>query len=158
MPRIINSTVFSSTCDLGKQLFLVHCSSRVRRLRRIRLVSLVSSRPPSRLFPRSSLPSSLSLPFPPTYPGILHIYYTALLFLFFRVFMRISYSLPPHLQFSLDVLTWTELVEDSRQAIEWLDRNDHALDTMFLVSYATTSVALVQVSFGVGGWMRGGGW
>jgi len=74
--------------------------------------------------------------------------------------MRISYSLPSHLQFSLDVLTWSELVEDSRQAIEWLDRNDHALDTMFLVSYATTSVALVQVSEEenvgwVGGWERG---
>lgn len=93
------------------------------------------------------LPLQFSGPTTSTYQaGILHVYYNALLFLFFRVFMRISYSLPPHLQFSLDIVTWTELVDDSRAAIEWLDCNDHALDTMFLVSYATTSVALVQVS------------
>ncbi|KAL7412840.1 fungal-specific transcription factor domain-containing protein [Mrakia frigida] len=96
---------------------------------------------------KAALPGPLQFSGPTTstyQAGILHIYYTALLFLFFRVFMRISYSLPSHLQFSLDVVTWSELVEDSRQAIEWLDKNDHALDTMFLVSYATTSVALVQ--------------
>lgn len=97
---------------------------------------------------RANLPPPLRFTGPQTssFPaGILHIYYTAVNFLFFRVFMRISYQCPAHLQFCLDVETWSALVQWSSEAIDWLDLNDHALDTSFTVSYATTSVALVQV-------------
>lgn len=68
-PRIINSTVFSSTCDLGKQLFLDLCSSRVRRLRRIKLVSSL------RLFPFDASSPFLTLLLLPPHrnpPYLLH--------------------------------------------------------------------------------------
>jgi hypothetical protein len=59
--------------------------------------------------------------------------------------MRISYSCPEHLKFSLTVERWTSLVELTGAAIDWLDRNDKLYDVWMLVAYAATSCALVQV-------------
>ncbi|WVQ95647.1 hypothetical protein IAU59_002745 [Kwoniella sp. CBS 9459] len=76
--------------------------------------------------------------------GLLHLGYTGLQFLFWRVFMRITYSCPPHLTFVVQVAHWTKMIEWSRQGLEWLDKNDDALDTLFIFPYAATSCALIQ--------------
>jgi hypothetical protein len=60
--------------------------------------------------------------------------------------MRISYSCPEHLKFSLTIQSWTNLVELTGDAIDWLDQNDKLYDVWMLVAYAATSCALVQVS------------
>ena len=65
--------------------------------------------------------------------------------IFWRVFMRISYSCPEHLKFSLTIENWTYLVELTGDAIDWLDQNDKVYDVWMLVAYAATSCALVQV-------------
>jgi hypothetical protein len=65
--------------------------------------------------------------------------------IFWRVFMRISYSCPEHLKFSLNIESWTNLVELTGDAIDWLDQNDKVYDVWMLVAYAATSCALVQV-------------
>ena len=65
--------------------------------------------------------------------------------MFWRVFMRITYSCPAHLKFGMTVDKWTELVELTNQAIDWLDNNEQVYDVWQLVAYAATSCALVQV-------------
>jgi hypothetical protein len=65
--------------------------------------------------------------------------------LFWRVFMRISYSCPSHLKFGLTVDKWTELIELTSQSIDWLDNNEHVYDVWLLVAYGATACALVQV-------------
>jgi hypothetical protein len=59
--------------------------------------------------------------------------------------MRISYSCPEHLKFALTIERWTNLVELTGDAIDWLDQNDKLYDVWMLVAYAATSCALVQV-------------
>lgn len=66
--------------------------------------------------------------------------------MFWRVFMRISYSCPAHLKFSLNVEQWTKLVALTGEAIDWLDVHEEMYDIWLLVAYAATSCALVQVS------------
>ena len=65
--------------------------------------------------------------------------------IFWRVFMRISYSCPAHLKFSLTIEGWSNLVQLTGDAIDWLDQNDKLYDVWMLVAYAATSCALVQV-------------
>jgi hypothetical protein len=60
--------------------------------------------------------------------------------------MRISYLCPEHLRFALTIESWTNLVDMTGNAIDWLDRNDKAYDVWMLVAYAATSCALVQVN------------
>ena len=78
--------------------------------------------------------------------GILHLLYSCVTMIFWRVFMRISYSVPEHLKFGMTVDTWTELVRMTGESIEWLneERNEGCYDVWLLVSYAATSCALVQ--------------
>jgi len=70
--------------------------------------------------------------------------HAALQFLFWRVFMRITYICPPHLNFRLDPYQWNEMFDSSREAIEYLSVNDETLDTVFIYAYTATSCALVQ--------------
>ena len=65
--------------------------------------------------------------------------------LFWRVFMRISYTCPEHLKFALTVEKWTELVQLSSDAIDWLDAHEKMYDVWLLVAYCATSCALIQV-------------
>lgn len=67
--------------------------------------------------------------------------------MFWRVFMRISYSCPAHLKFSLTVEQWTELVNLTGECIDWLDANEQVYDVWLLIAYASTSCALVQVRY-----------
>jgi len=78
--------------------------------------------------------------------GVLLLFYSCVLMIFWRVFMRISYSCPAHLKFSLTIESWSNLVELTGNAIDWLDQNDKLYDVWMLVAYAATSCALVQVS------------
>ncbi|KAI0723969.1 fungal-specific transcription factor domain-containing protein [Cerioporus squamosus] len=63
---------------------------------------------------------------------------------FWRVFMRISYSCPAHLKFSLTVEKWSGLVKMSGDAIDWLDAHETMYDVWLLVAYCATSCALIQ--------------
>ena len=65
--------------------------------------------------------------------------------LFWRVFMRISYTCPEHLKFALTVEKWTQLVQLSSDAIDWLDAHERMYDVWLLVAYCATSCALIQV-------------
>ena len=77
--------------------------------------------------------------------GLLHLLYSCVSMMFWRVFMRISYSCPAHLKFGLTVEEWTNLVQMTAGAIDWLDANERVYDVWLLVAYAATSCALVQV-------------
>jgi len=76
--------------------------------------------------------------------GLLHLLYSCVCMMFWRVFMRISYSCPAHLKFGLTVEQWSNLVTLTGESIDWLDVNDHMYDVWLLVAYAATSCALVQ--------------
>ncbi|TFK30156.1 hypothetical protein FA15DRAFT_200823 [Coprinopsis marcescibilis] len=76
--------------------------------------------------------------------GLLHLLYACLSMMFWRVFMRISYTVPAHLKFSLTVEQWTELVNMTGECIDWLDKHERVYDVWLLVAYATTTLALVQ--------------
>ena len=82
-----------------------------------------------------------------TVPGLLFLFYTCVNMIFWRVFMRISYSCPAHLKFSLTVEKWTGLVKMSGDAIDWLDAHETMYDVWLLVAYCATSCALIQVRF-----------
>jgi hypothetical protein len=70
--------------------------------------------------------------------------YAGLQFLFWRVFMRANYTCPPQIRFALNGAQWARLVLWSREALEWLDHNDEALDTLFIYPYTATNCALIQ--------------
>ncbi|EJD42242.1 hypothetical protein AURDEDRAFT_115195 [Auricularia subglabra TFB-10046 SS5] len=95
---------------------------------------------------KARLPPSLTFQGEDTgiHGGLLHLLYSCVLMIFWRVFMRISYTVPVHLKFSLTVERWTALVLMTRESIDWLDRHERIYDTWMLVSYAATSCALVQ--------------
>lgn len=65
--------------------------------------------------------------------------------MFWRVFMRISYTCPAHLKFGLTVENWTSLVTMTEESINWLDAHERTYDVWLLIAYAATSCALVQV-------------
>jgi hypothetical protein len=77
--------------------------------------------------------------------GLLHLLYSCVNMLFWRVFMRISYTCPEHLKFALTVEKWTELVQLTGSSIDWLHENERVYDVWLLVAYCATSCALVQV-------------
>ncbi|KAJ7449949.1 fungal-specific transcription factor domain-containing protein, partial [Mycena latifolia] len=76
--------------------------------------------------------------------GILHLLYTSVCMIFWRVFMRISYSCPAHLKFGLTVEQWSSLVAQTGESIDWLDAHERVYDVWLLVAYAATSCAFVQ--------------
>ena len=78
-------------------------------------------------------------------PGLLFLFYCCVNMLFWRVFMRISYTCPEHLKFALTVEKWTQLVQLSSDAIDWLDAHERMYDVWLLVAYCATSCALVHV-------------
>ncbi|CCM06239.1 uncharacterized protein FIBRA_08487 [Fibroporia radiculosa] len=95
---------------------------------------------------KNNLPEDLQFQGPetPRTPGLLFMLYACVNMLFWRVFMRISYACPQHLKFALTVEKWTELVQLTGQAIDWLDANERLYDVWLLVAYCATSCALVQ--------------
>ncbi|KAI0748532.1 fungal-specific transcription factor domain-containing protein [Daedaleopsis nitida] len=95
---------------------------------------------------KDNLPTDLQFrgPETPRSAGLLFMFYTCVNMIFWRVFMRISYSCPAHLKFSLTVEKWTGLVRMSGDAIDWLDANEAVYDVWLLVAYCATSCALIQ--------------
>ncbi|KAL4266176.1 Carbohydrate Metabolism and Transport Regulator [Pleurotus pulmonarius] len=81
----------------------------------------------------------------PRNAGLLHMLYACVCILFWRVFMRISYTCPAHLKFGLTVEQWTQLVTMTGDLIDWLDANEKTYDVWLLIAYATTLCALVQI-------------
>src|SRR5882672_8924880 len=77
--------------------------------------------------------------------GLLHLLYSCVCMIFWRVFMRISYSCPDHLKFGLTVEQWSGLEQLTGESIDWLDAYERTYDVWLLVAYAATSCALVQV-------------
>ncbi|KAH0830630.1 hypothetical protein J3R83DRAFT_2085 [Lanmaoa asiatica] len=80
----------------------------------------------------------------PQNAGLLHLLYSCVCMIFWRVFMRISYTCPAHLKFGLTVETWSALVQLTGESIDWLDTRERMYDIWLLVAYAATSCALVQ--------------
>ena len=78
--------------------------------------------------------------------GLLHLLYSCVCMMFWRVFMRISYSCPLHLKFGLTVEQWSELIQLTSESIDWLDAHERVYDVWLLVAYAATCCALVQVT------------
>ena len=78
--------------------------------------------------------------------GLLFMLYVCVTMIFWRVFMRISYTCPPHLTFSLTVEKWTNLVKLTGEVIDWLDKHENMYDFWLVTAYSATSCALVQVS------------
>ncbi|OBZ69223.1 Acetamidase regulatory protein [Grifola frondosa] len=95
---------------------------------------------------KNNLPDDLQFrgPETPRNAGLLFLFYSCVNMIFWRVFMRISYSCPAHLKFSLTVEKWTALVKLSGDAIDWLDAHEQMYDVWLLVAYCATSCALVQ--------------
>jgi len=58
--------------------------------------------------------------------------------------MRISYTCPTHLTFSLNVEKWTNLVKITGDVIDWLDKHESMYDVWLVTAYSATSCALVQ--------------
>ncbi|CEH13583.1 hypothetical protein PSEUBRA_SCAF13g01932 [Ceraceosorus bombacis] len=103
---------------------------------------------------KESLPAELQYDGPDAQApaGILHTCFACLQHLFFRVFMRISYSCPQHLSFSLNIERMTAMIKNAREAIEWVDRNEFYLDTLHFLSYSLVFCATIQYH----AWMRRG--
>ena len=78
--------------------------------------------------------------------GLLFMLYACVSMIFWRVFMRISYTCPSHLTFSLTVEKWTNLVKITGDVIDWLDKHENMYDVWLVTAYSATSCALVQVS------------
>ncbi|KAL0058564.1 hypothetical protein AAF712_014756 [Marasmius tenuissimus] len=95
---------------------------------------------------KENLPNDLKFqgPSTATLAGLLNLLYVCVLKMFYRLFMRISYSLPPHITFGLTVEGWTNLVIDGNQAIDWLDANERVYDVWLVVAYAAVSCGLIQ--------------
>ncbi|KAI0810881.1 fungal-specific transcription factor domain-containing protein [Irpex lacteus] len=95
---------------------------------------------------KNQLPPGLQFrgPETPISAGILYLLYCCVNMLFWRVFMRISYTCPEHIKFALTVQKWTELVNLTGDAIDWLDAHERAYDVWMLVSYCSTLCAFVQ--------------
>jgi hypothetical protein len=88
----------------------------------------------------------------PTLLGLLFMLYVCVTMIFWRVFMRISYTCPPHLTFSLTVEKWTNLVKLTGEVIDWLDKHENVYDVWLVTAYSATSCALVQVSSTLAVW------
>lgn len=84
-----------------------------------------------------------------TLTGVLFLFYTCVYMLFWRVFMRISYTCPAHIKVALTVERWTELVQLTGEAIDWLDAHEQMYDIWMLVAYCAVSCALVQVRIAI---------
>ncbi|KAH7889628.1 fungal-specific transcription factor domain-containing protein [Phlebopus sp. FC_14] len=95
---------------------------------------------------KTSLPENLKYrgPDTPQDAGLLHLLYSCVCMIFWRVFMRISYTCPAHLKFGLTVERWSALVQLTGESIDWLDAHEDMYDVWLLVAYAATSCALVQ--------------
>ncbi|CAO1638625.1 unnamed protein product [Sympodiomycopsis kandeliae] len=96
---------------------------------------------------KESLPDEVQYrgPDSPAVAGILHLAHACIQMLFFRVFMRISYSCPKHLKFSLNIERMNDLIRWSRESIDWVDASGaFYVDTMQFVTYALVFCATVQ--------------
>ncbi|EGN95510.1 hypothetical protein SERLA73DRAFT_186554 [Serpula lacrymans var. lacrymans S7.3] len=95
---------------------------------------------------KANLPENLQFrgPDTPRNAGLLHLLYSCVSMIFWRVFMRISYTCPAHLKFGLTVENWSTLVQLTGDSIEWLDTHERMYDVWLLVAYAATSCSLVQ--------------
>lgn len=80
--------------------------------------------------------------------GMLHILYTAILFLFWRVFLRISYQCPPHLEFSMDLMDWSEVVTLSHDCVRWLSiGNNDRVCSLFPLLVQSCEVSVKEEVF-----------
>ncbi|KAL5490395.1 hypothetical protein ACEPAI_5228 [Sanghuangporus weigelae] len=95
---------------------------------------------------KARLPEDLKFrgPDTPRSGGLLFLLYASVSMIFWRVFMRISYTCPEHVTFKLTIEQWTELNQMTNDAIDWLDAHETLYDVWTLVAYAATSCALVQ--------------
>jgi hypothetical protein len=70
--------------------------------------------------------------------------YAAVSMIFWRVFMRISYTCPAHLKTVLTIEQWQKLIDLTAEVIEWLDTHERLYDVWLIVAYAVVACGLVQ--------------
>lgn len=71
--------------------------------------------------------------------------------------MRISFQLPERFaNVSVGTVAWTKVETESREAIEWVDKNEHILEGWFVGIYSFFVCSLVQVSEGAARYTRRG--
>lgn len=81
--------------------------------------------------------------------GFLHLLYIPVRFLVTRPFMRISFQLPERFaNVSVGTVAWSKVETESREAIQWVDKNEHILEGWFVGIYSFFVCSLVQVSAG----------
>lgn len=63
--------------------------------------------------------------------------------------MRISFQLPERFaNVSVGTVAWSKVESESREAIQWVDKNEHILEGWFVGIYSFFVCSLVQVSGG----------
>ncbi|KAK4053439.1 hypothetical protein OIV83_001605 [Microbotryomycetes sp. JL201] len=77
--------------------------------------------------------------------GFLHLLYIPVRFLVTRPFMRISFQLPERFaNVSVGTVAWAKVETESREAIEFVDKNEHVLEGWFVGIYGFFICSLVQ--------------
>ncbi|SCZ98232.1 BZ3500_MvSof-1268-A1-R1_Chr3-2g06236 [Microbotryum saponariae] len=77
--------------------------------------------------------------------GFLRLLYLPAKFLVTRPFMSISFQLPKRFaHLSVGVVEWGQLEAESREAIEWVDKNEAVLEGWFVGIYAFFIASLIQ--------------
>ncbi|KAK4058473.1 hypothetical protein OIO90_000634 [Microbotryomycetes sp. JL221] len=77
--------------------------------------------------------------------GFLHLLYIPVRFLVTRPFMRISFQLPERFaNVSVGTVAWAKVETESREAIEFVDKNEHILEGWFVGIYGFFICSLVQ--------------
>ncbi|KAI5480442.1 nitrogen assimilation transcription factor [Pseudohyphozyma bogoriensis] len=77
--------------------------------------------------------------------GFLHLLYIPVRFLCTRPFMRVSFQLPERFaNISVGIEQWNKMEKESREAIEWVDRNEACLEGWFVGIYAFFIASLIM--------------
>jgi hypothetical protein len=90
----------------------------------------------------------LSMPFRKSllmHVGLLQLAHCAVVILFYRCFMRFSFLCPPHVTIDMNVARWGKVLNATREAIEWTASHSDILDGPFIVPYALSLCAVIQV-------------
>lgn len=77
--------------------------------------------------------------------GLLQLAHCAVVILFYRCFMRFSFLCPPHVTIDMNVARWDKVLTATREAIEWTASHSDILDGPFIVPYALSLCAVIQV-------------
>ncbi|GAA6000454.1 hypothetical protein JCM10207_008018 [Rhodosporidiobolus poonsookiae] len=143
-PYLFNSALISLSILLGRILKAVYSPTGIMLLSEKEAKSLVLDLAAW----QNGLPPELRFQGPEksnAEQGYLHLLYLPVRFLITRPFMRISFSLPERFaSLSVGTQQWSHVEVEAREAIEWCDRNESALEGWFAGTYAFFICSLIQ--------------